>query len=156
MSSNTHSALARRGKSKEGRYSLRQVGLGLLIARGSRLPLYYSVYPGNLHDSRHFEAVMDEMFAVVCGLHKTRERLTVVSDNGMNSPSNYAWIDEHSRIHFVTTCSTYFAEELAATDLEHFEPVDTLKNKELSSAKVLLSAFGHYVDDSGVLQQIHG
>jgi hypothetical protein len=51
----------------------------------------------------------------------------------MNSASNYAWIDEHSGIHFVTTYSTYFAEDLAATDLKHFEPVDTLKNKELSA-----------------------
>jgi len=133
MSSNTRSELARRGKNKEGRHNLRQIGLGLLIARGSRLPLYYCAYPGNLHDSRQFESVIDEMFAVVCGLHKTKERLTVVIDKGMNSQSNYAWIDEHSRIHFVTTYSTYFAEDLAETDIEHFEPVDTVKNKQFSA-----------------------
>ncbi|MBW2650604.1 MAG: transposase [Deltaproteobacteria bacterium] len=110
---------------------MRQIGLGLLVARDSKLPLYYSVYPGNVHDSKQFEAIMDEMFGIVCGLHKTKERLTVVIDKGMNSDSNYAWIDDHARIHFVTTYSTYFAQELAATALDRFEPVDIAKNKQL-------------------------
>ncbi len=132
MASDTPSELARRGKNKDGRHNLRQVGLGLLVSRGTRLPLYYSVYPGNLHDSRQFAAVMDEMFGVVCGLDKTKERLTVVMDKGMNSEGNFAWIDEHSRIHFVTTYSTYFAHDLAATPRDEFEPADTMKNRRLA------------------------
>ena len=131
LASDTQSDLARRGKSKDGRHHLRQIGLGLLVARDSRLPLYYSVYPGNVHDSKQFEAIMGEMFGIVCGLHKTKERLTVVIDKGMNSESNYAWIDDHARIHFVTTYSTYFAQELATTALDRFEPVDIAKNKHL-------------------------
>lgn len=131
MASHTESELAMRGKNKAGRHHLRQIGLGLLVSRGSRLPLYYSVYPGNIHDSKHFEASMDEMFGVVCGLNQTKERLTVVIDKGMNSEDNYAWIDEHSRIHFITTYSTYFAQDLAATPVDKFEPVDTPENKRL-------------------------
>jgi transposase len=131
LASDTPSDLARRGKSKDGRHHLRQIGLGLLVARDSKLPLYYCVYPGNVHDSKQFEAIMNEMFGIVCGLQKTKERLTVVIDKGMNSESNYAWIDEHARIHFVTTYSTYFAQELATTTLDRFEPVDIAKNKKL-------------------------
>jgi transposase len=131
LAGDTESDLARRGKSKDGRHHLRQIGLGLLVARDSRLPLYYSVYPGNVHDSKQFESIMDEMFGIVCGLHKTKERLTVVIDKGMNSESNYTWIDDHARIHFVTTYSTYFSQELATTAIDHFEPVDTAKNKQL-------------------------
>jgi transposase len=130
LASHTPSQLARRGKNKDGRHHLRQIGLGLLVTRDSRLPLYYCVYPGNVHDSKQFEAIMDEMFGIVCGLDKTKERLTVVIDKGMNSEGNYAWIDEHSRIHFVTTYSTYFAEELAQTALDRFEPVDIEKNQQ--------------------------
>jgi transposase len=131
MASHTESDLAMRGKNKAGRHHLRQIGLGLLVAKDSRLPLYYSVYPGNIHDSKHFEAIMDEMFGVACGLNQTKERLTVVIDKGMNSEDNYAWIDEHSRIHFITTYSTYFAQDLAATPVDKFEPVDTPENKRL-------------------------
>ncbi len=106
-------------------------GLRLLVARNSRLPLYYCAYPGNLHDSRQFEAVMDRMFAVACGLNRTKERLTVVIDKGMNSEGNFAWIDEHARIHFVTSYSTYFAQELAAIGLDQFEVAETAKNQKL-------------------------
>ncbi len=131
MASHTQSELARRGKNKAGRHHLRQIGLGLLVARDSRLPLYHTVYPGNVHDSKQFEKIMDEMFAIVCGFHNTKERLTVVIDKGMNSEDNFAWIDEHSRIHFVTTYSTYFAQQLAAMPIERFEPVDIAKNQRL-------------------------
>lgn len=134
LASNTRSALAKRGKSKEGRHHLRQIGLGLLVARDTRLPLYYSVYPGNVHDSKQFESIMDEMFGIVCGFHRTKERLTVVVDKGMNAHNNYAWIDDHARIHFITTYSTYFAQDLARTPLEQFEPVDTATNKVLRDA----------------------
>jgi len=131
MSSATPSELARRGRNKAGRHNLRQIGLGLLVARRSRLPLYYCVYPGNLHDSKLFGKVMDEMFGMVMGLQGTKERLTVVIDKGMNSEGNYAWIDEHARMHFVTSYSTYFAEELTVVPLERFEPVEIEKNREL-------------------------
>lgn len=131
MAGHTESELAVRGKNKAGRHHLRQIGLGLLVARDSRLPLYYSVYPGNIHDSKHFEAIMDEMFGVVCGLNKTKERLTVVFDKGMNADENFAWIDDHPRIHFITTYSTYFAQDLAVTPLGRFEPVDIPHNCRL-------------------------
>lgn len=133
MASDTKSELAQRGKNKAGRHSLRQVGLGLLVARQSRLPLYYRVYPGNTHDSRLFHDVLDEMFGVVCGLNRTKERLTVVIDKGMNAEGNYTWIDEHKRVHFVTTYSTYFAQELALTPLEQFEPLDLERNRRLKA-----------------------
>lgn len=131
MASDTESELARRGRSKEGRHNLRQIGLGLLVTRDTRLPIYYCIYPGNIHDSRVFESVMDEMFSIACGLDKTKERLTVVIDKGMNSKDNYAWIDEHSRIHFVTNYSPHFSEELPQIPLERFEPLNIKKNERL-------------------------
>lgn len=131
MAGKTRSELAATGHNKAGRHHLRQVGLGLLVARPSGLPLYYRVYPGNLHDSRLFESAMKEMFGVVCGLSKTKERLTVVVDKGMNSEDNFSWIDEHARVHFVTTYSTYFASDLARTPLARFEPIETARSRRL-------------------------
>lgn len=132
MASHTKSELAQRGKNKASKHHLRQLGLGLLVARDSRLPLYYSVYPGNRHDSKEFARIMDEMLGVVLELDRTKQRLTVVVDKGMNSDDNFAWIDEHQRVHFVTTYSPYFAQELAEIPLERFELIDTRKNRELA------------------------
>lgn len=133
MASQTGSDLARRGKNKEGRHNLRQIGLALLIDRGSRLPLYYKVYRGNLHDSRLFGEVMQEMFGAVEGLRQTKSRLTVVIDKGMNAETNYAWIDDHLSIHFVTTYSTYHAEELAQVPMGRFAPVEIESNRKLEA-----------------------
>lgn len=69
-----------------------QIGLGLMVARGLQLCLYYSVYPGNPHDNRHFETIMDEMFGVAYGLYDTKQRLKIVIDKGMNSEANFSWI----------------------------------------------------------------
>lgn len=130
MDSTTPSKLAQRGKNKEGRSNLRQIGLGLLVERGSRLPLFYTIYPGNLHDSHYFEEVMDEMFAVATGIKDVDGPLTVVVDKGMNSEDNFAWIDQHDQLHFITTYSPFFAEELAQTPLSRFEYVDTEANRQ--------------------------
>jgi transposase len=50
----------------------------------------------------------------------------------MNSEDNFAWIDAHQRVHFITTYSPYFAQELAQIPLDRFEPVDTRKNRALT------------------------
>jgi len=148
MSGQTESDLAVRGHNKSSKHHLRQIGLGLLVARESRLPLYYKIYPGNLHDSRLFAEVMNEMFGVVSGLNSTKDRLTVVVDKGMNSDDNFTWIDDHARVHFVTTYSTHFAEELAAIPLDRFEPVETEKNR-------LIVAAGH-PEERVIVTRTHG
>jgi transposase len=74
---------------------------------------------------------MDEMFGVICGFHNTKQRLTVVFDKGMNAEKNFAWIDDHNRIHFITNYSTYFSEDLVQVPLERFEVVSTDKNRDL-------------------------
>ena len=131
IASKTETELAQRGHNKAGRHHLRQVGLALLVDRDTRLPLHYHVYPGNLHDSQEFGALMEQMFAQVGRRCGTKQRLTVVIDKGMNAEDNFAWIDEHRCLHFVTTYSSYFASELASTPLEHFSPVETESNRQL-------------------------
>jgi len=130
----TDGELAVRGHNKAGRHQLRQIGLGLLACRQSGLPLHYKVYPGNLHDSRLFASVLEEIGEIVAALGQTKDRVTVVVDKGMNSAANFLWLDEHPRLHFVTTYSPYFAEDLAAIPLERFAPLDTEKNRGLVAA----------------------
>jgi len=133
MATKTESDLAVRGHSKSGKHHLRQVGLGLLLDRESSLPLYYTTYPGNLHDSQLFFRVLDEMFGVVMGFADGRKDLTVVFDKGMNSKDNIELIDGRERIHFITTYSTYFAEDLARIKPKHFTVLDTSKNRRLGA-----------------------
>lgn len=131
MASETSSELSQRGHNKAGKHHLRQVGIGVLVDRETKLPLYYKEYEGNVHDSKLFQRVIDKMFGVMCGFNNTKQRLTIVFDKGMNSEENIELIDDHSRVHFITNYSPYFAEELAATDPKHFAPLSISKNAEL-------------------------
>lgn len=133
MSSATGSALCERGHNKASKHHLRQLGLALLVDRATHLPLDYRIYEGNQHDSRLFRRVMDELFGVMCGFNQSKQRLTVIFDKGMNSQEAIAAIDDQPRIHFITTYSTYFAEELAATDPRQFAPLDLVKNRRLEA-----------------------
>ena len=131
MSSKTSSKLAVRGYNKSSKHHLRQVGLGLLVDRESSLPLYYTIYPGNLHDSKLLHRIIDEIFGAIMGFAKPNKELTVVFDKGMNSKDNIGFIDKRREIHFITTYSTYFAEELASIDPKHFVILDIAKNQKL-------------------------
>ena len=131
MASHTPSELAKRGKNKEGRNWLRQIGVALLVCRNKRLPLFYREYEGNRHDSKVFLQVMGDVFTAMREIAGKQSRMTVVFDKGMNAEENIAAIDANEQINFITTYSTYFAEDLVHVDLSKFTPVDTRKNRKL-------------------------
>jgi transposase len=131
MATKTNSELAVRGKNKSSKHHLRQVGVGLLVDRASSLPLYYTLYPGNLHDSKLFHKTIEELFGVLRRLCQGDKELTVVFDKGMNSEENLAFIDSQRQIRFITTYSCYFAEHLATLDPKHFRALETPKNHQL-------------------------
>jgi transposase len=132
MASDTESELSQRGKSKEGRNWLRQVGIALLVSRDKRIPLYYREYEGNRHDSKVFLQVMEDMFMAMRKSAGADTSLTVVFDKGMNSEENIGAIDAREDINFITTYSPYFAEHLIHVNLDKFTVVDTNKNRKLT------------------------
>jgi transposase len=129
LSDNTDSELAARGKNKDGKNWLRQVGVALLVSRKTRLPLFYQEYEGNRHDSKVFFRLMEEILS-----SNPEGELTVVFDKGMNSEENITAIDQRAGVHFITTYSPYFAQDLIHVDQSKFQVVDTLKNKKLAEA----------------------
>lgn len=142
MASETASDLSVRGYNKAGKHHLRQVGLALLVDRATELPLYYRAYEGNTHDSVLFRQVIDELFGVMCGFNQTKQRLTVVFDKGMNSPEAIQAIDEQGRIHFITTYSAFFVEELASTDLKYFAPLSSTEEEPLQAYRTKRELWG--------------
>lgn len=121
------SELAKRGKSKEGRDWLKQIGLALLVARDTRLPLFYREFEGNRHDSKVFLRVIEDVLDAA-----GKDEATLVFDKGMNSQENVEAIDRVDHVHFITTYSPYFADDLMHVDLDRFTPVDSVKNRRLA------------------------
>ena len=132
MASDTESDLAQRGKSKEGRNWLRQIGLALLVSRDKRIPLYYKEYEGNRHDSKIFLQIIDDVFSTMRDSIGKDATLTVVFDKGMNSEDNIAAIDARTDINFITTYSTYYSDHLVHVGQNQFKPIDSRRNRKLA------------------------
>ena len=102
-STNEHCTLAQRGKNKQRRIDLRQLGLLLLITREDYIPLFHKLYQGNLQDrtvfKTHFHNMVDR-FKAICG---SPEDITVVFDQGNNSKKILKEV--HETIHFVGALS---------------------------------------------------
>ncbi len=131
MASDTDSDLAQRGKNKEGRDWLRQIGVALLVSRDNEIPLFYKEYEGNRHDSRLFSRIMEQVLSVMKRTCAQDGELTIIFDKGMNSEDNIAAIDAAERVHFITTYSTHYAQDFLRIKLSGFTPVDSQKNREL-------------------------
>lgn len=97
---NDRSTLAQRGKSKEGRASLRIVGLALLVTADFHVPLLHTTYPGNQHDAPTFASVTDALAARCQQLADGAQHITVIFDKGNNSSDNLAAVDA-TPYHFV-------------------------------------------------------
>ena len=97
---NQHSELAQRGHSKEGRKSLRLIGVALLVTTDFRLPLLHRTYPGNRPDAPLFQSLADDLARRCRELAAGTETLTLVFDKGNNSRENLKWV-ERSPFHFI-------------------------------------------------------
>jgi transposase len=97
------------------------------------LPLFFREYEGNCHDSKLFNRIIEEVFDAMRQMGRAGKSLTVVFDKGINAEANIEVFDEKEGFDFITTYSTYFAQELADRPLDAFTPVDTPKNRELQA-----------------------
>ncbi len=97
---NEKSTLAQRGKNKEGRRSLRIVGLALLVSADFHVPLFHHTYPGNASDAPTFASLSEQLFERCQRLAQQVEHLTLIFDKGNNSRENLQAV-EGSPYHFV-------------------------------------------------------
>jgi len=101
-STNTRSALAQRGHSKQKRTDLRQFSLALLVAREGQIPLYSYVYEGNKVDATQFPDSLTAIRQRVEQRVGQVEDLTLVYDKGNNSKANQALVDALP-VHYVAS-----------------------------------------------------
>lgn len=85
---NERSTLAQRGKSKEGRRSLRIVGVALLVSADFHLPLLHHTYPGNQPDAPTFKQLIEPLTQRIQSLVRDVEDITLIFDKGNNSLEN--------------------------------------------------------------------
>ena len=110
---NERSTLAQRGHSKEGRDSLRIVGLALLVTADFHLPLLHRTYPGNQADAPTFASLIDDLTVRYRQLVQGAEHVTLVFDKGNNSGDNLEAIAQ-GPYHFIgSLVATHHCELLS-------------------------------------------
>ena len=97
---NERSTLAQRGHSKEGRASLRIIGLALLVTSDFHVPLFHDTYPGNRSDPRTFAELCDRLTERCRALVDGVEQVTWIFDKGNNSEQNLEAI-ARTPFHFI-------------------------------------------------------
>jgi transposase len=109
-STNKHCSLPQRGKNKQKRMDLRQLGLLLLVTRRDHLPLLHKIYQGNLQDRTIFKEYFQQIVQRFKALSGSLEQITLVFDQGNNARTTLR--DVNGKIHFVGAISPCHHKEI--------------------------------------------
>jgi len=119
---NNHCDIAQRGKNKQKRHDLRQVGLALVVTKQDYIPLLHYTYQGNMNDSRVFQEVIRKISSRMLALKMDLNSHTLVFDRGCNSKDNLALVSTLN-LHYVGALTPSHHVDLIQDAEGHFETV---------------------------------
>jgi len=114
---NNKCTIAKRGKNKQKRTDLRQVGLALVVTCKDKIPLFHLAYEGNMHDANIFKIVIDKIKTRMQKLKLNSSEHTIVFDRGNNSKENLALVKEN-QLHYVGALTPYHHKSLVSEALK--------------------------------------
>ncbi|MCD6162171.1 MAG: IS1634 family transposase [candidate division Zixibacteria bacterium] len=120
---NLRCTIAQRGKNKQKRYDLRQVGLAMVVTREDMIPLFHLTYQGNMNDTKVFRAVIKEIKNRLKELGLDVEKHTLIFDRGNNSKKNMTIVRE-LQLHYVGALTPYNHKKLIDDAIDNFEELD--------------------------------
>ncbi len=126
---NTRCDIARRGRNKQKRHDLRQVGLALVVTREDKIPLFHLTYQGNCSDSNVFKDILMRLRQRMLDLGLQLKRHTLVFDRGNNSKENMALVAQ-AKLHYVGALTPYHHKELVKKAQDQYKTIE-VKNGTL-------------------------
>ena len=101
-STNGRCELPARGRNKQKRHDLRQLGVALLCTRRDGIPLMHQMYAGQVPDARSFAEVLPLIRQRLVDLGRELDSLTLVYDKGNVSQLNQGLVDQ-TQLHYVAS-----------------------------------------------------
>jgi transposase len=143
---NTTCTVAKRGKNKQDRSSLRQVAYALFCTADGHVPLMYDVYDGNRNDAKQFPEMIarfGEFMKEISSEHNVSEKTTVIFDKGNNSNENFALVDS-LKLKFVGAVKLDQVKELAGTSNKdaRFSPCESPDLEGTQAFRVSRNLYG--------------
>ena len=121
-STNERCEIAQRGKNKQKRNDLRQVGLALTVTQEHYIPLLHRTYKGNISDCKVFGQIITSLKERMEALSIDTKQHTVVFDRGCNSKKNLRKV-ERLKLHYVGALTPFQHQDLIEAADGKFSPV---------------------------------
>lgn len=121
-SSNVHCEMPQRGKNKQKRYDLRQIGMALLVSRKHQLPLFHKTYEGNKNDYTVFSETLNELSDRIRTITNELKDVTLVFDKGNNSKDNFKMLASQELFYVAGLVSSHFKKLIEEAN-KHLEPI---------------------------------
>jgi transposase len=122
-SDNDRCDIAARGKQKQKRSDLRQVGVAMLCSREHRIPLWHRTYEGNMADATCFAEVISSVRQRALDIRGNLESLTLVYDKGNVSKANQKQVDD-LKLHYVSALTVASQRRLVDEANARFVPIE--------------------------------
>ena len=110
-STNTRCSIPKRGKNKQKRMDLRQVGLALVVTKEHYIPLLHHSYDGNMNDSKVFGQIISSIKSRMELLKLNIKEHTIVFDRGCNSKKNLQLVADLN-FHYIGALTPYHHKDL--------------------------------------------
>jgi len=120
---NVRCTIAQRGKNKQKRYDLRQVGLAMVVTRKDMIPLFHRTYQGNMNDTKVFRNVIKEIKDRLKALGLDLDKHTLIFDRGNNSKKNLAIVRD-LQLHYVGALTPYNHKGLIDDAVDNLEELE--------------------------------
>ncbi len=117
------STIAKRGKNKQKRNDLRQVGLAVVVSKADMIPLFHLSYDGNIVDTVVFRKVIEKLVKRLEELGLDKGGHTIVFDRGSNSKKNLA-ILKNLGLNYVGALTPYHHKKLIEEAKEGFRKIN--------------------------------
>jgi transposase len=137
---NERCTVAQRGKNKQKRGDLRQVGLAMVVTPKDYVPIFHLTYQGNRNDAKVFKQVLADIKKRMLALDMDIDKHTLVFDRGNNSKENMALVAQ-GNMHYVGALTPYHHKQLVADAEGRFQPVK-INGQELGVYRTQASIWG--------------
>lgn len=120
---NDRNTEAQRGRNKQGRHNLRQLGLAVAVTPDFHIPLFHTLYPGNLNDITQFKAVHTSLTERLQDLSGNSNDITLVFDKG-NTSEEILYSLHDKNIFCIASAPLFRYPEMSTIDLKKFQKTD--------------------------------
>lgn len=141
-STNDRCDLPKRGRNKQKRFDLRQVGLALLVSKEDQFPLFHKTYCGNKNDVTVFKENCSKLLERLRHITKELADVTLVFDKGNNSKENFATLNQNQECYYVAGLVPAHFKDLIKEATQHFSEI-TIEGETLPAYRIKKEIWGH-------------